>query len=80
MAGVFEIATRSAIREIITGLVQPSKFGYVMSHEALEEIGDQLFDLIVTSRNLKSAGDRMIAQGLVPPGLSGASSSRPKRP
>lgn len=66
MAGAFEIATRSAIREIITDHVQESKFGYVMTHEALEDIGDQLFDLIVTSRNLKSAGDRMIAQGFIP--------------
>lgn len=72
MAGAFEIATRSAIREIITGVVQPSKFGYVMTHEALEEIGEQIFDLIVTSRNLKAAGDRMIAQGFVPNPSSGA--------
>jgi hypothetical protein len=70
MAGAFEIATRSAIQEIILNAVQPSKFGYVLSQEGLQEVSDQLFDLFVTSRNLKSAGDRMIAQGLVPPGVT----------
>jgi hypothetical protein len=79
MAGAFEIATRSAIREIITNLVQPSKFGFVMSHEALDEIGDQIFDLILTSRNLKSAGDRMIAQGFGVPGAAQGTAPRPRR-
>lgn len=66
MAGAFEIATRSAIREIILAAVHESKFGYVLSHENLEELNSQLFDLFVTSRNLKAAGDRMIAQGFAP--------------
>lgn len=66
MAGAFEIATRSAIREIILATVHESKFGYVLSHENLEALNSQLFDLFVTSRNLKAAGDRMIAQGFAP--------------
>ncbi len=69
MAGAFEVATRSAISEIIMNAVQPSKFGFVMSQDGFDDICDQLFDLLVTSRNLKSAGDRLIAQGFVPPGL-----------
>lgn len=78
MAGAFEIATRAAIQEIITDAVQESRFGYVMSHEALQQVTDQLFDLFVTSRNLKAAGDRMIAQGFVPPGASSAGAKKPK--
>lgn len=70
MAGAFETATRSAISEIIMNAVQPSKFGFVMSQDGFEEICDQIFDLLVTSRNLKSAGDRMIAQGFIPPGMN----------
>ncbi|HYX34659.1 MAG TPA: hypothetical protein VE954_16285 [Oligoflexus sp.] len=77
MAGAFEVATRSAINEIIVDAVQESKFGYVMSHEALQQITDQLFDLFITSRNLKAAGDRMIAQGLVP-GMNPAAAKKPK--
>jgi hypothetical protein len=48
-----------------------------MSHEALQQISDQLFDLFITSRNLKAAGDRMIAQGLVP-GMNPAAGKKPK--
>ena len=44
---------------------------------ALQQITDQLFDLFVTSRNLKAAGDRMIAQGLVP-GMNPAAARKPK--
>ncbi len=77
MAGAFEVATRSAIQEIIVDAVQESKFGYVMSHEALQQITDQIFDLFVTSRNLKAAGDRMIAQGIFP-GMNPSSQKKPK--
>lgn len=66
MAGPFELATRSAIEEIILDSVQASKFGYVMTQEALQDISDQIFELFMTSRNLKAAGDRMLAQGLAP--------------
>lgn len=73
MAGAFEIATKSAIREIILNSVHESRFGYVLSPDSLDELNNQIFDLILTSRNLKAAGDRMLAQG-VP---SAGASSRP---
>ncbi len=76
MAGAFEVATRSAIREIILNSVQSSKFGYVMTPEALEEISDQIFDLLLTSRNLKAAGDRMLSQGVATP----QATTPPRRP
>ncbi len=68
MAGAFETATKSAIREIILNAVHESRFGYVLSPDNLDLLEDQIFDLILTSRNLKAAGDRMIAQGLAPMG------------
>lgn len=72
MAGAFEIATKSAIREIILNSVHESRFGYVLSPDSLDVLNNQIFDLILTSRNLKAAGDRMLAQG--GPQSAGASS------
>ncbi|RYZ49801.1 MAG: hypothetical protein EOP07_23945 [Proteobacteria bacterium] len=71
MAGAFEIATKSAIREIILNSVHESRFGYVLSQDNLDALNDQIFDLILTSRNLKAAGDRMLSQGI--PSSNGAS-------
>jgi len=76
MAGAFEIATKSAIREIILNSAQESRFGFVLSADSLDEINNQLFDLILTSRNLKAAGDRMLAQG-GPQSPSNGASARP---
>jgi hypothetical protein len=74
MAGAFEIATKSAIREIILNSVHESRFGYVLSQDNLDALNDQIFDLILTSRNLKAAGDRMLSQGMAP---ANGASSRP---
>ena len=63
MASPFENVTRVAIKEIITGRANESKFGFVMTHDDLHEICDDLFNLILTSRNLKAAGDRFISGG-----------------
>jgi hypothetical protein len=62
MPSTFELATRTAIREIIEKHVGESKFGFVMTHEGLSDLCDELLNLLVTSRNLKAAGDRFIAQ------------------
>lgn len=66
MASTFELATRAAIKEIISKNVSESKFGFVMTHEALSDICDDLYNLLVTSRNLKAAGDRWIAKSSAP--------------
>ncbi|SMF32926.1 hypothetical protein [Pseudobacteriovorax antillogorgiicola] len=63
MASPFENVTRVAIKEIITGKANESKFGFVMTHDDLHEICDDLFNLLLTSRNLKAAGDRFISSG-----------------
>lgn len=68
MPSPFESVTRVAIKEIITGRANESKFGYVMTHEDLQDICDDIFGLIQTSRNLKAAGDRFIHSQAITPG------------
>lgn len=60
MRGTFESVTKVAIEEIIRGHAQESKFGYVLSPDSFKELTADLFELLLTSRNLKSAGDRLI--------------------
>jgi hypothetical protein len=60
MAGVFETATRAAIEEIIQAHAQASKFGFVLTKESFGRLTDDIYDLLVTSRNLKAAGDRFL--------------------
>ena len=63
MAGPFEIATKVAIKEIIENHTAESKFGAFLSDESLNNVVGELFDLIVTSRNLKASGDKLLAGG-----------------
>ncbi len=60
MASTFEVATRAAIQEILMNNVQETKFGYILTKESIEDFSNDIFDLFVTSRNLKSAGDRLL--------------------
>ena len=64
MASPFESVTRVAIREIITGRANESKFGFVMTHDDLQEICNDIFGLILTSRKLKAAGDRLVGHDI----------------
>ena len=66
MAGVFETATRAAIEEIIQAHAQASKFGFVLTKESFGKLTDDIYDLLVTSRNLKAAGDRFLGAATVP--------------
>lgn len=68
MAGIFEIATKEAIREILLGAMHESRFGYVLSPDNLETLNDQIFDLFLTSRNLKTAGDKFLGLSASPSG------------
>ncbi len=63
MAGPFEGATRAAIEELIQAHAQTSKFGYILSHDGFQDLANDLYDLLVTSRTLKAAGDRFLAGG-----------------
>lgn len=62
MAGAFESVTRVAIAEIIRNRAQESKFGWVLSGDDFERLVDDLLELLKTSRDLKSAGDRFLAK------------------
>jgi len=81
MAGAFEGATRAAIAELIQTQAQASKFGYVLTHEGFQGLVDELYTLLVTSRSLKAAGDRLLSGG--PMALGGNTRTptlpRPKR-
>ena len=66
MAGVFETATRAAIEEIVQEHAKSTKFGYVLTENDLNGLIDEVLLLFVTSRNLKAAGDRLLAGGGAP--------------
>lgn len=67
MPGTFENVTKVAIEEIIKSHTSASKFGYIMSEEALMELVSDFFNLLLTSRSLKTAGDRMLKGGTMQP-------------
>ena len=67
MAGAFESVTRVAIEEIILAHAKQSKFGWLLTPESFRELTTDIHQLLLTSRNLKSAGDRMIAASVAPP-------------
>ena len=60
MVGVFEMATRHAIEEILRSHVHESKYGYVITKDSFEALGDEIFRFLQTSRELKSKGDRLL--------------------
>lgn len=60
MRGLFESVTRVAIEEILKNHTQPSKFGLLVTPESFQELTEDLYNLLVTSRELKSAGDRLV--------------------
>lgn len=68
MASMFESATRVAIEEIVSKHAKPSKFGLILSNESAQDLTNDIYDLLMTSRNLKSAGDRLIQAGFAPSG------------
>lgn len=63
MAGAFETAARAAIEDLIKTHASASKFGFLLTEDGLMRLTNDLFDLLQTSRNLKSAGDRFLATG-----------------
>lgn len=71
----FSVATRAAIVEMIREHAHASKYGFVLTEEAVDKLSDSLLDLVVTSRNLKAAGDRILAGG----GVGAGQSATPKQ-
>lgn len=61
MAGPFETAARAAIEDLIKTHAASSKFGFLLTEDGILRLTDDLFALLLTSRNLKSAGDRFLA-------------------
>lgn len=75
--GTFENVTKVALAEIIRTHSQESKFGLMLSDDSFQALVDDLFDLMLTSRSLKTAGDRFLANG--GPATT-APTQRPQRP
>lgn len=61
MAGVFETAARAAIEDLIKAHATSSKFGYLLTEDGFGRLTNDLFALLQTSRNLKTAGDRFLS-------------------
>ncbi len=57
---IFERVTKAAISDLIERFTTPSKFGRLMSPQACEELRDEFYNFVVTSRSLKSSGDRLV--------------------
>ena len=74
----FETATRAAIQDLIETHAQPSKFGFILSHEGFKELTNDLYALLMTSRNLKAQGDRFLAGG--GPAPKAGAQGRPGKP
>ena len=68
MRGAMESVTRMALEEMIIGHSNESRFGHVLSQEGLRQLVDTLYEFFETSRNPKSAGDRLMGQGAQAPG------------
>jgi putative AlgH/UPF0301 family transcriptional regulator len=65
MPGPFEGATRAAIEELIQNHAQESKFGLILTRDSFQDLVGDLYALLVTSRSLKAAGDRLLSGGPV---------------
>lgn len=63
MLPTFERVTKAALEEIVKTHAKESKFGLVLVQESVPRLVQDLYDLLLTSRSLKSAGDRLLAQG-----------------
>jgi len=64
MLGPFELATKTAVKEIIENHTTESKFGAFLSDDAKNDIIAEVYELIMMSRKLKTAGDKLLAEGL----------------
>jgi hypothetical protein len=60
MPSPFESVARVAIDEIIRKHVVSSRFGHFLSEDGFQELSNEIFEFLQTSRSLKSAGDRLL--------------------
>ena len=58
---IFEQTTKVALEEIVKEGCDQGKFGYFLSEESLQEIVEQLYGFLLTSRELKSSGDMILS-------------------
>jgi hypothetical protein len=63
MSTPFTAVTRVAFEEIVKKHVTPSKYGYFLDSEDMQAMISELSELFLTSRALKTAGDKVLTQG-----------------
>lgn len=78
MSSVFENATRAALEEIIQDRLHESRHGYVLTKDGYGMLVDDIYRFFKASRNLKEAGDRLLAN-MADGGLQANAGQRPKR-
>ncbi len=66
MSGQMEHITKMALAEMIQNNSRQSKFGLILTDDGYKSLIDTLYEFFETSRSLKSAGDRMMSQGVTP--------------
>tara|TARA_B100000902_G_C26461658_1_gene505738 strand:+ start:264 stop:491 length:228 start_codon:yes stop_codon:yes gene_type:complete len=60
MVTPFESVARAALEEMLRKHFHESKYGYILAKDGMDELVDDLYQFLQTSRSLKDAGDRMI--------------------
>ena len=67
----FVSVARVALDEMVRKHTRPSKFGFFMTEEGLEDMVTELVEFLETSRSLKAAGDKLLNQGATGGVISG---------
>ena len=80
MPTLFRDVAGVAIEEIIRKHVTNSKYGFFLSEDALKELVADMFEFVETSRSLKSAGDRYLADRSVESSEKSAPAKTSPRP
>ena len=64
MSSIFGSVAKVALDEIIRKHSKPSKFGYFLTEEDVQELVGDLLEFLQTSRNLRVGGDNLLKKGL----------------
>lgn len=66
MATPFESVARAAIEEILMERMHKTKHGFVITERGYNEVVNEFYRFLQTSRTLKEKGDRLITGGISP--------------
>ena len=60
MTTPFESVARAALEDMLRNHFHESKYGYILAKDAMDDLVDDLFQFLQTSRTLKNVGDKMM--------------------